>query len=53
MHHNERFKKDADSQFNNNAGMQMMGRFNNLDGFGPGEFDDDRDINIAGATGQQ
>ena len=31
----------------------MMNRFNNLDGFGPGEFDDDRDINMPGATGQQ
>ena len=45
-----------DSQFNGSTaqgGMQMINRFNNLDGFGPGEFDDDRDINIAGATGQQ
>jgi hypothetical protein len=32
--------------------MQMMGRFNNLEGFGPGEFDEDREMGFMGAPGQ-
>ena len=33
-----------ESQFTNAGGMQVMGRFNNMDGFASGnEFNDDRD----------
>jgi hypothetical protein len=33
-----------ESQFTNAGGMQIMGRFNNMDGFASGnEFNDDRD----------
>jgi|FrelakmetLWP11LW_1041352.scaffolds.fasta_scaffold273674_2 hypothetical protein len=39
-----------ESQFTNPA---MMGRFNNAEGFGPGEFEEDRDIGFSGITGSQ
>jgi len=37
-----------ESQFTNAA---MMGRFNNAEDFGPGEFEDDREIGFAGING--
>ena len=37
-----------ESQFTNGGGMQMMNRFNNMDSFGANEFEDDRELGMAG-----